>query len=155
MLTQPTVFSTHRLYNKCMDYRRIYQPGGTYFFTLVTFNRQKILANCYAYDLLMRSIKRTQKSYPFNLMAYCILPDHLHMVWVMPENDADFSTRMRLIKSGFSKYYRSPKSEARTPSRIKKNERAVWQRRFWEHLIRDEEDLKEAPRLHFLQPRET
>jgi putative transposase len=78
------------------------------------------------------------------MLAYCILPDHIHFIWTLPEDDSDYSTRIGLIKAKFSKQYRrsSEKSFLKNVSRINRREVSVWQRRFWEHLIRDEQDLE-------------
>ena len=77
-----------------------------------------------------------------------VLPDHLHAIWTLPEGDADFSTRWRLIKSNFSRDL--PRSERISTSRAAKSERGIWQRRYWEHQIRDEEDLaRHVDYIHF------
>ena len=119
-------------------YRRSITPGATYFFTLALADRQS--------QLLTQNIERlrtvyqhTQKQHPFKTIAICILPDHLHAVWEMPANDADFSLRWRLIKSHFS---RSIPAAQRSDSKARKKEKGIWQRRFWEHQIRDDEDLQ-------------
>jgi putative transposase len=120
------------------DYRRNRVPGGTYFFTVNLLER-------YPNDLLVRHIEtlRTvvrdvRQKWPFHIDAGVILPDHLHCVWTLPPGDDDFTNRWRLIKQGFSKAL--PPTERRSPVRIARGERGVWQRRFWEHTIRDDED---------------
>ena len=87
---------------------------------------------------LRRAVAETRAERPFGIEAWVVLPDHLHCVWQMPAGDGDFSTRWRLIKSRFS--MRLPKGPLR-PSHAARQERGIWQRRFWEHHIRDEADL--------------
>lgn len=116
------------------QYRRCYQSGGNYFFTLVTHQRHPIFANPEKVEQLKAAINKVKKKYPFSLNAIVVLPDHLHCLWRLPENDKDFSTRWRLIKRYFS-------MEINTLINHRK-EKEVWQRRFWEHIIRDENDWK-------------
>ena len=124
-----------------MHYRRAKTPGATYFFTVVTFNRQHLFKSEPTIQLLRESFHTVKQRYPFDIDAIVILPDHLHCIWTLPDGDAGFSTRWRLIKSYFSR--RCPADFKRKPSssRIKKKEQAVWQRRFWEHQIRNEKDF--------------
>jgi putative transposase len=125
-----------------MDYRRNYVPGGTYFFTIVTHLRRKIFHRPEAISILRQSFTYVQKNHPFKVMGYVFLPDHIHMIWTLPEGDADYSTRWRLIKSKFSMDF--PTDFLDIPisqSKIARGERGIWQRRFWEHTIRDEDDL--------------
>jgi len=125
------------------QYRRAKIPGGTYFFTVVTFDRMKILTEDLSRDILRAAFKHARAHYPFETEAICILPDHLHCIWNLPEQDLDYSSRWRAIKSYFTReYLRSGGSQGlRNTSRMKKGEAAVWQRRYWEHAIRDDEDL--------------
>lgn len=125
-----------------MEYRRAKIPGGTYFFTVVTHQRQNILTIPDNVALLRKAFRYAMKNHPFTIDAAVILPDHLHCLWTLPENDHDFSTRWRLIKSFFSRNYEQTQQLPITKSRAKKQERAVWQRRFWEHYIRDQDDFK-------------
>ena len=122
-------------------YRRIHQRGATYFFTVVTYQRRPIFADERAVHLLEQCCQTTMTTLPFLQEALVILPDHLHVMWTLPENDADLSTRWKLIKGKFSHQYQRDKSENITESQRKKGESGVWQRRFWEHLIRDESDF--------------
>ena len=124
-----------------MNYRRIFSEGGTYFFTLVTHQRQPIFSEITAITLLRESFQYTLKSLPFTVVASVIMPDHLHFIWTLPPEDCNFSTRWRLIKSHFSRYWCKNLPGSEITSRAKKGEREIWQRRFWEHLIRDETDL--------------
>jgi putative transposase len=119
------------------DYRRYRLKGGCYFFTVALADRRTALltANMHTLRAAFREVKR---AHPFALEAVVILPDHLHCVWRLPPGDDDFSTRWRLIKAAFSRGLAN--AEPRSPSRLRKGERGIWQRRFWEHAIRDEDD---------------
>ncbi len=133
-----------------MKYRRVIVPGGTFFFTLVTYSRQPILVNEIAVALLREAFRYTLKQHPFTIDACVILPDHMHFLWTMPENDCDYSTRWRLIKSYFSRYFILKSGAEISPSRKIKGEKAIWQRRFWEHIIRDENDFRRhVEYIHF------
>ncbi|WP_419420559.1 REP-associated tyrosine transposase [Legionella sp. D16C41] len=122
-----------------MQYRRVFLAGATYFFTVNLANRTNdILIK--EINLLSNVIQITKTKYPFKILAYVILPNHLHLIMSLPENDSNYSLRLRMIKSLFSKEF--PCLEPITPARQKKRERGIWQRRFWEHLIRDELDLE-------------
>ncbi|MBK8817026.1 MAG: transposase [Methylococcaceae bacterium] len=122
-----------------MRYRRANVPGATYFFTVNLAERKnRLLVN--NAELLKEVIRQVKSAHPFEIEAIVILPDHLHAIWTLPENDNDFSTRWGLIKAGFSR--RIEKDERVSSSRKSKGERGVWQRRFWEHLIRDEKDFE-------------
>ena len=124
------------------DYRRKIAEGGCYFFTVVTYKRRAFLTDETARPLLKAAIKEVQSEWPFVSLAFCLLPDHLHCLWRLPENDSDYSRRWSLIKRLFSKRYLAAGGAglAQTASRIKKREAGIWQRRFWEHRIRDEQD---------------
>jgi putative transposase len=124
-----------------MKYRRAYLKGGTYFFTVVTFNRRPILKNQDSIDLLNITLRYTDARMPFEVVAYGIMPDHLHFVWTLPEDSDDYSTRWRLIKTHFSRVWNKKKSISQVSSRRNKGEQDIWQRRFWEHLIGNEADL--------------
>ena len=90
-------------------------------------------------DVLRSAFKTVKQKHPFHIDAIVILPDHIHMVCTLPSDDANYSERIKLIKYYFS--YRIAKTERISKSRRKKGERGIWQRRFWEHLIRDERDF--------------
>ncbi len=126
-----------------MRYRRAFLPGGTYFFTLVTFERRPIFANEQAIQLLRQAFQITMIKHPFKIEAGVILPDHIHTIWSLPENDNNYPTRWRLIKSYFTRNWEAARAIPNTESRLKKGERAVWQRRYWEHLIRDDADWQQ------------
>lgn len=122
-----------------MQYRRVIVEGSTYFFTVNLANRSRPLLTDHINDL-RHSIRYVRDAHPFHIIAMVVLPEHLHAIWQLPEGDGDFSTRWSLIKAGFSRSIR--REEIITLSRARKRERGVWQRRFWEHQIRDEADLK-------------
>lgn len=120
-----------------MQYRRADVTGGTYFFTVNLAERKRTLLVEHI-DALRMVMKKVKVMHPFRIDAMVILPDHLHALWTLPEGDADYPTRWALIKAGFSRCLR--KDERRNLSRIAKGERGIWQRRYWEHVIRDERD---------------
>jgi len=127
-------------------YRRLKIEGGTYFFTVTLADRSS--------DLLVSRVDRlrgayadVQKRRPFETVAICILPDHLHAIWTLPPEDSDFAGRWNLIKGGFS---RGLPAGARSSSKIIKREKGSWQRRYWEHAIRDDADLvRHIDYIHF------
>jgi len=120
-----------------MRYRRADCPGGSYFFTVNLAERQRTLLIDEISSL--RSVFREVKNrHPFYINAMVVLPDHLHAIWTLPEGDSNFAQRWGLIKAGFSKCI--AKHERINVSRQQKGERGIWQRRYWEHLIRDERD---------------
>lgn len=120
------------------DYRRNFIVGGCFFFTVNLADRRLRLLTEHI-DELRTAFRETRQAHPFTIEAMVVLPDHLHTIWAMPEGDADFATRWRLIKSGFSR--RLPVGERISESRAAKGERGIWQRRYWEHTIRDETDF--------------
>ena len=124
-----------------MQYRRAKVEGGTYFFTLVTHHRRKLLCEPENISLLRESFRYVMEKHPFKIDAIVILPDHLHCIWTLPEGDSDYSTRWRLIKSYFTRNCDSQYHGEMTTSRENKKEQALWQRRFWEHSIKNEKDL--------------
>ena len=134
-----------------MRYRRAKVKGGTYFFTVVTHKRIKIFNRSDHIELLRQAFREVIKQHPFKIDAFVLLPDHLHCIWTLPQGDADFSIRWRLIKSYFSRQIgwvvrvdgRNPTKMTTSTSRLSKNEKSIWQRRFWEHLIRNHEDLRQ------------
>ena len=120
-----------------MRYRRNYQPRGTYFFTVNLQDRNKSLL-VERIDLLREAVRWVKIHKPFYIDAWVVLPDHMHAVLTLPEGDSDYSGRWREIKKRFSKGL--PKNEHVSLARVNKNERGIWQRRFWEHTIVDERD---------------
>jgi putative transposase len=120
-------------------YVRAYASGACYFFTVNLANRQGNTLLVDRVDLLRDVIRTVRARHPFSIDAMVVMPDHLHSVWTLPTDDTDFSTRWALIKSGFSR--RIPSIEKISASRSMKGERGLWQRRFWEHMIRDDDDF--------------
>lgn len=124
------------------EYRRANIPGATYFFTVTTHRRQPLLTDPRCRESLRNTIKLVQLEMPFEIAAWVLMPDHLHTVWQLPPNDKDFSLRWSLIKQHVTRDCAAwlPQQNL-SPSREKRGEGALWQRRFWEHLIRDETDF--------------
>ena len=126
------------------EYRRKYADGGTYFLTVCLEDRRS--------DLLVREIDFLRASWrdvadarPLETVAAVVLPDHLHVLWRLPDDDHDFPGRMSQLKAGFTR--RLPEN---TKPRGRKRERGVWQSRFWEHCIRDDDDLaRHVDYIHF------
>jgi len=125
-------------------YRRANVPGGTYFFTVVTYRRRGILCDPDMRTALRNAIMRVRKDYPFDINGWVLLPDHLHAIWTLPPGDAGFALRWQLIKRFVTRDCgaRLHLSEGTTASRTKRRESTIWQRRYWEHLIRDETDFE-------------
>lgn len=126
-------------YTTVTNYRRNRQRGDTYFFTVAIAQRHLDLLVRHV-DHLKRALRAENQRAPFTNLGLVILPDHLHAVWRLPEGDAGYSSRWRRIKASFSRVL--PKDEPVSNSRMVKGERGIWQRRFWEHTIRDEADLR-------------
>ena len=125
------------------EYRRIKIAGGTYFFTVVTYKRKPILTNINCRLLLHVAWKDVMVRFPFHTDAICLLPDHIHCIWTLPEGDNNYSLRWSEIKKKFSKAYhlKFGTQDERKPSQVKRKEAGMWQRRFWEHIIRDSDDF--------------
>ena len=122
------------------DYRRAWQPGGTWFFTVNLLERRGNDLLVRHIDSLRLAVGSVQRRHPFTIHAWVVLPDHLHCVIELPAGDTDFPTRWRLIKAGFSKTL--PSVERLSEVRVRRGERGIWQRRYWEHRIRDQADLR-------------
>ncbi|MBI1398265.1 MAG: transposase [Betaproteobacteria bacterium] len=123
-------------------YRRAPVEGATYFFTVVTHHRRPWLVDDRVRAVLREAIIQTRQALPFTLDAIVLLPDHLHCIWTLPRDDADFGKRWGLIKARVSRVAAGdiPDVRAVSRSRGRRREHAFWQRRFREHRIRDEED---------------
>lgn len=109
-----------------MGFRRYRYPGQSYFFTVVTASRKPIFRDDNAVALLRAAMAEVRSRHPFTIDAAVVLPDHLHMIWSLPAEDRDHSQRWRRIKSIFTRACGLP--------------RPVWQARYWEHMLRDEDD---------------
>lgn len=118
--------------------------GQVYFFTLVTHERRPILTTDTGRPALREAIRHVKQTHPFRITAIVLLSDHLHAVLELPDGDSDYSTRWRLIKSQFTRRWREAGGTegTKSQSRLGKGERGVWQRRFYEHTCRDDDDLK-------------
>ena len=128
-------------------YYRAKVEGSFYFFTVALADRSSDLLVNHV-DRLRQVYGRVEKWYPFETIAICVLPDHLHAVWSLPHGDADFPKRWSLIKSGFSRPLGA--DARRTLSKITKREKGIWQRRYWEHAIRNDADLeRHVDYIHF------
>ena len=123
-----------------MDYRRVWVAGGTYFFTVNLLERKENDLLVRYIDVLLAAVLQVKLKYPFIIHAQVVLPDHVHCVIDLPEGDSNFALRWRLIKILFSKGL--PVDEYHSAVRIHRKERGVWQRRYWEHLIRDQHDFE-------------
>ena len=124
------------------DYRRANVGGGTYFFTVVTFRRRKILCNDTVWNALRDVIRNTRMKHPFTIDAWVLLPDHLHCIWTLPPDDANFGVRWAMIKRFVTKQCALDlhREDWMNESKRQRKESTIRQRSFWEHLIRDEQD---------------
>ena len=119
------------------DYRRNRVPGGTYFFTVNLYNRRSRLLIEHI-DAFREAVRQVRAKQPFHIDAWVVLPDHTHCVWTLPPGDTGYSARWKAIKIAFSKSL--PNREILSAKQMHRGERGIWQRRFWEHTIRDERD---------------
>ena len=127
------------------DYRRTRVHGATYFFTVVSHQRQTILTDEPIRNALREAIFETRALLPFKIDAWVLLPDHLHAIWTLPENDSDYSTRWSMIKRGVTKRCATQYQDdsKRSLSRVKRRESTIWQRRFWEHVVRNDLEFEQ------------
>jgi len=125
------------------EYRRMDAPGGTFFLTWVTHDRRPLLQSADNVARLRAAVAEVKQRYPFEVSAAVILPDHVHSIWELPAGDSNFSRRVGMIKVAFTRALGLTARNGATPSKSRQRHReaAVWQRRFWEHTIRDEDDL--------------
>lgn len=137
-------------YSHSMRYRRAWLPGGTYFFTVVAHDRRPILTDPTALGALRAAFRRELHAGSLRLDAIVILPDHLHCLWTQPPDDADFARPWQRIKATVSRAVADRLEGPRNASRRSRGERGIWQRRYWEHAIRDEADLaRHIDYIHF------
>ena len=127
------------------EYRRVYVPGGTFFLTLVTYNRTTLFAKPENISRLRSALATVKSEMPFEIEGAVVLPDHIHFLWTLPPGDTNYSKRVGRLKVLFT---RALRGRGKLPqhvsaSRRRHRESDVWQRRFWEHTIRDEQDLKQ------------
>jgi len=126
-------------------FRRDATPGSTWFFTAVTGDRRPWLACRTAIACLREAMATTKRLHPFGIIAAVVLPDHVHMLWQLPEGDAEYGTRWALIKRATAKALQARNAAPRfvpRRSQARRHESGLWQRRFWEHRIRDDADLQ-------------
>jgi putative transposase len=122
------------------NYRRAFEPGATWFFTVNLLQRRGNDLLTRRIDLLRHAVRRVHRLHPFVIDAWVVLPEHMHCVWTLPSGDTAYPLRWRLIKTFFCRAL--PSNEYRSALRVLRGERGVWQRRYWEHLIRDDEDFR-------------
>ena len=120
------------------NYRRNRMAGGCYFFTVNLLERYPNDILIRHIDILRAAVSQTRRRHPFEIHGWVVLPDHMHCIWSLPAGDRNFESRWRLIKSLFSKSL--PHLERRSMVRVRRGERGIWQRRYWEHTIRDDRD---------------
>lgn len=125
-------------------YWRWRKPGAWLFFTVVTYHRQPVFNHETARKFLHNAIIQTQRSHPFEIFASVLMPNHLHCIWILPSDDDDYSTRWRLIKSRTTHGLLADGWSGDTPcqSRIRAGEKTLWQRRYWERILKDDADVK-------------
>ncbi len=125
------------------QYLRPRAPGATIFFTVCLAERESTLL-IDEIDALRAAVGLTRRARPFHVDAWVVLPDHMHCIWTLPESDCDFSTRWLQIKTRFSRNV--PRKVTRA-SQLARQERGIWQRRFWEHHIRNRQDYRHHMQL--------
>jgi len=125
------------------DYRRLNVPGGSYFFTVVIEQRRPILCTPPMRAALKSAIRSVRGKHPFHIAGMVLLPDHLHMIWTLPEGDSDYPLRIRLIKTHMTKACGAlmPDHEP-NQRRQRKHCGVLWQHRYWEHALRSEDDFR-------------
>jgi putative transposase len=136
------------------DFTRAFVPGGTFFFTVVTCARRPLFRAPLARRLLRMAIQEARSRRPFETFAAVLLPDHLHCIWTLPSGDADFSTRWRQIKGTFTRGWLAAGGDeiAVSAGKRRKAARGVWHQRFWEHVVRNEDDLRQHAEYIFYNP---
>lgn len=132
------------------NYRRANTAGATYFFTVVTYHRRAFLCDEDVRDALKQAIHKVREKHPFTIEAWVLLPDHIHTIWTLPPNDANFALRWQLIKRYVTQSCgaRLHNPQWMNASKTKHRESTLWQRRYWEHQIRD--DLDYAKHMDYL-----
>jgi len=121
------------------NYRRLHQPGATWFFTVTLAQRNNNSLLMDHVDRLREAFRHVRQRHHFTIDAIVVMPDHLHCLWTLPDGDTDNATRWRLLKGHFSRSVIP--TEHRSQSRLKRRERGIWPRRFWTHWITDQEDF--------------
>ena len=126
---------------KMATFRRSVIPGATYFLTLNTYQRRKVLTEPLFYSALKQAFIQVKAKHPFTIDAFVLLPDHLHCIWTLPPGDGNYALGWNMIKRAVSQATRNDAAPLLSESYIKRKELGLWQRRFWEHQIRDDEDF--------------
>ena len=131
-------------------YRRAVIPGGTFFFTIVTYQRTPLFADPANVERLRAALREVRETDPFDFVAGVVLPDHLHFVWSLPRGDSNFSRRIGRMKVLFTRSIHGHGNLPREVSASRRSHREsdLWQRRFWEHTVEDEDDLENH--LHYM-----
>ncbi len=126
------------------NYRRARTAGGTYFFTVVAYLRQQIFVDDDVINEFRNAVKEVKQKYLFQIDAWVLLPDHMHCIWTLPKDDYAYSKRMGMIKANFTSRvkHKFERNELLSESKTRKRESTIWQRRFWEHEIRDDKDFQ-------------
>lgn len=127
------------------NYRRLYVPGGTVFVTIATHRRVPLFEDAANVVRFREAVRTVMKDLPFDFVAAVILPEHMHLLWTLPTEDADYSKRIGRIKVEFTHSLRGVRAAPKHVSRSRRKHRDsdVWQRRFFEHTIQDERDFEE------------
>ena len=131
------------------NFRRMFLPGGCWFFTVCLQDRRSALL-VDEIDLLRRAFGDARQRLGFRIDAIVVLPEHLHTIWTLPPDDGNFAARWRSVKGRFSRAI--PPGEWRSRSRIARGERGIWQRRYWEHRIRDADDFARHVEYCYIDP---
>ena len=136
-------------------YRRIYIPGGTYFFTCVVYGRRPILITELGRRCLRQAINEIRRDHPFEIVAIVLLPDHWHSIWTLPRGDDRYPMRWMRIKEQFTEAWLEAGGTelSQSTSRIKHRQRGIWHKRYWEHTVRDEADLERCVNYIHWNPR--
>lgn len=130
------------------EYRRMFMPGGTFFFTIVAQDRQPLFADASNVTRFRLAVRSEREQHPFTIAAAVVVPDHVHFVWTMPANDGDYSSRIGRIKVAFTKSLGRRDHEESKP--LQRGYSGIWQPRFWEHWIRDQDDFnKHLDYVHY------
>ncbi|MCH8923210.1 MAG: transposase [Planctomycetes bacterium] len=126
------------------DYRRYFVAGGTYFFTIVTYQRRRLFDSPDNVQRLREALAEVKDEMPFDIRAAAVLPEHIHFIWSLPPGDDRYSKRLGRMKVEFTRslYGAGNAPRSASASRRRHGESDVWQRRFWEHTIRDEDEFE-------------
>jgi len=127
-------------YKNMPDYRRYFVPGGTVFLTVITGDRTPLFSDPANVELLRVALRAVHAEWPFEITAAVVLPDHMHFLWRLPAGDDAYSKRVGKMKAEFTKCLGVERD--RSESQLKHRDSGVWQRRFWEHTVRDEDDFQ-------------